>query len=190
MRRRGRILVVLEGRDEDEEVLETVRGVAAEDGEVLLATVVPSFQTVPSLDVVALFDFAEEAARARDHLDEVARRLSPRRVRTLVRISPLSAAETGLELLRIAEEECCDVLVIAVRPGTRHTVRLLLRRTLPLLLVPTPEPPRPSGRGRRLRLPRLGLVPALRPRTAVGSISYFAQGSVAASASAAVPPGP
>src|SRR6266508_1667167 len=111
------MLGVLEGGDEDEEVLEAVGGVAGEDSEVLLVMVVSSFRTVPSFDVIALYDFAEEAARAHDHLDEVVGRLSDLRVRTLVRISPLSAAEIGLELKDIAEEERCDLVVMAVRPG-------------------------------------------------------------------------
>jgi nucleotide-binding universal stress UspA family protein len=180
VRRPSRILVVLEGSDEDEEVIEAVRGLAGEDSEILLVTVVPSFRTVPSFDVICLYDFAAEAARAHDHLDQVVRRLSHPRVRTLVRISPLSAAEIGLELLDIAEEERCDLVVMAVRPGTRHAVAFLLRQTLPLVLVPALGRPRSSGRGRRVPLPRLGLVPALRPGLAVGSVFFFSQGGVAA----------
>jgi nucleotide-binding universal stress UspA family protein len=181
MRRPSRILVVLEGGDEDddEDVLEALRGVAAEDGEVVLVMVVPSFQTVPSFDVILLHDFAAEAARAHHHLDEVARRFSHLRVRTLVRISPLSAAEIGLELKDVAEAERCDLLVMALRPGTRHAVAFLLRQALPMLLVPALDRPRSSPRGRRVPLPRLGLVPALRPGLAVGSIFFFSQGGVA-----------
>jgi nucleotide-binding universal stress UspA family protein len=174
-----RILVVLEGSDEDEEVLEAVGGVAGGDSEVLLVAVVPSFRTVPSFDVICLYDFAAEAARAHDRLDEAVGRLSHPRVRTLVRISPLSAAEIGLELLDIAEEEHCDLLVMAVRPGTRHAVAFLLRQTLPLVLVPAQDRPRPSGRGMRVPLPRLGLVPALRPGMTTGSIFFFSQGTPA-----------
>lgn len=190
MQRPSRILVVLEGSDEDEDVIEAVGGVAGEDSEVLLVTVVPSFQIVPSFDVICVYDFAAEAARAHHHLDEVVRRLSHPRVRTLVRISPLSAAEVGLELVDIAEAERCDLLVVALRPGTRHAVAFLLRQTLPLLLVPAPDRPRSSGRGRRVPLPRLGLVPALRPGTAVGSIFFFSQGGVAAWDPPAEPTGP
>jgi hypothetical protein len=153
----------LEGCDEDEEVLEAVEGVAGEDSEDLLVTVVPSFRTVPSFDVICLYDFAEEAARAHDHLDEVIGRLSDLRVRTLVRISPLSAAEIGLELVDIAEEERCDLLVMAVRPGTRHAVAFLLRQTLPLVLVPAQDWPRSCGRGRRVPLPRLAWSRAAGP---------------------------
>jgi nucleotide-binding universal stress UspA family protein len=179
VQRPRRILVVLEGSDEDEEVLEAVGGVAGEDSEVLLVTVVPSFQTVPSFDVIALYDFAAEAARAHDHLDKAVGRLSHPRARTLVRISPLSAAEIGLELMDIAEEERCDLLVMAVRPGTRHAVAFLLRQTLPLVLVPAQDRPRSSGRGMRVPLPRLGLVPALRPGMTAGSIFFFSQGTPA-----------
>jgi nucleotide-binding universal stress UspA family protein len=188
----SRILVVLEGRDDDEEVIEAVGGVAGEDSEVLLVMVVSSFRTVPSFDVILLYDFAAEAARAHDHLDEVVRRLSHPRVRTLVRISPLSAAEVGLELVDIAGEERCDLLVMAVRPQTRHAVAFLLRQTLPLVLVPTPDRPRSSPRGRRVPLPRLGLIPALRPGTAVGSVFFFffSQGDVAAWDPPAEPTGP
>ncbi|HEV8307316.1 MAG TPA: hypothetical protein VGW35_06570 [Methylomirabilota bacterium] len=169
----------MEGGDEDEDVLEALRGVAAEDGEVVLVMVVPSFQTVPSFDVILLHDVAAEAARAHHHLDEVVGRLSHPRVRTLARISPLSVAEIGLELKDIAEAERCDLLVMALRPGTRHTVAFLLRQALPLLLVPAVDRPRSSGRGRRVPLPRLGLVPALRPGPAVGSVFFFSQGGVA-----------
>jgi nucleotide-binding universal stress UspA family protein len=190
VQRPSRILVVLEGGDEDEEVLEAVGGVAVEDSEVLLVMVVPSFRTVPSFDVICLYDFAAEAARAHHHLDEVARRLSHPQVRTLVRISPLSTAEIGLELLDIAEEERCDLLVMALRPGMRHAVAFLLRQALPLLLVPAQDRPRPSGRGRRVPLPRLGLVPAVRPGLAVGSVFFFSQGGVAAWDPPAGPPGP
>jgi nucleotide-binding universal stress UspA family protein len=182
VQRPRRILVVLEGCDEDEEVLEAVEGVAGEDSEVLLVMVVPSFRTVPSFDVICLYDFAEEAARAHDHLDEVIGRLSDLRVRTLVRISPLSAAEIGLELVDIAEEERCDLLVMAVRPGTRHAVAFLLRQTLPLVLVPAQDRPRSSGRGRRVPLPRLGLVPGRRAGMTAGSIFFFfffSQGTLA-----------
>jgi nucleotide-binding universal stress UspA family protein len=171
---------VLEGSDEDEEVLEAVGGVAGQDSEILLVTVVSSFRTVPSFDVICLYDFAAEAARAHQHLDQVVGRLSHPQVRTLVRISPLSTAEIGLELLDIAQEERCDLLVMAVRPGTRHAVAFLLRQTLPLVLVPAQDRPRSSGRGRRVPLPRLGLVPAPRPGTAVGSVFFFSQGGVAA----------
>jgi nucleotide-binding universal stress UspA family protein len=180
----------LEGGDEDEEVLEAVGGVAGEDSEILLVMVVSSFRTVPSFDVVVLYDFAAEAARAYGHLDKVVRRLSHPRVRTLVRISPLSAAEVGLELLDVAEAERCDLAVMALRPGTRHAVAFLLRQALPLLLVPTVDRPRSSGRGRRVPLPRLGLVPALRPGLAVGSIFFFSQGGVAAWEPPAEPIGP
>ncbi len=181
MQRPSRILVVLEGSDEDEEVIQAVGGVAGEDSQVLLVTVVSSFQTVPSFDVILLYDFAAEAARAHDHLDEVVGRLSSLRVRTLVRISPLSTAEIGLELLDIAQEERCDLLVMALGPGTRHAVAFLLRQTLPLVLVPALGRPRSSGRGRRVPLPRLGLVPALRPGPAAGSVFFFSQGGVATS---------
>jgi nucleotide-binding universal stress UspA family protein len=192
VQRPSRILVVLEGgdEDEDEEVLKAVGGVAGEDSEVLLVVVVPSFRTVPSFDVIALYDFAAEAARAHHHLDEVVDRLSHPRVRTLVRISPLSVAEVGLELLDIAEAERCDLVVMALRPRTRHAVAFLLRQTLPLLLVPTQDRPRSSGRGRRVPLPRLGLVPAPRPGLAVGSVFFFSQGGVAAWEPPAEPIGP
>jgi nucleotide-binding universal stress UspA family protein len=190
VQRPSRILVVLEGGDEDEDVLEALRGVATEDGEVLLVMVVSSFQTVPSFDVICLYDFAAEAARAHHHLDEVVDRLSHPRVRTLVRISPLSVAEVGLELMNIAEAERCDLLVMALRPETRHAVRLLLRQTLPLLLVPAVDRPRSSGRGRRVPLPRLGLVPAPRPGLAIGSVFFFSQGGVAAWEPPAEPIGP
>jgi hypothetical protein len=169
----------LEGGDEDEEVLETLRGIATEDGEVVLVTVVPSFQTVPSFDVILLHDVAAEASRAQHHLDKVVGRLPYLRVRTLVRVSPLSVAEVGLELMDIAEAEHCDLLVMALRPGTRHAVAFLLRQALPLLLVPAVGRPRSSLRGRRVPLPRLGLVPALRPGLAVGSVFFFSQGGVA-----------
>jgi nucleotide-binding universal stress UspA family protein len=189
VQRPSRILVVLEGGDEDEDVLEALRGVAAEDGEVLLVMVVSSFRTVPSFDVIALYDFAAEAARAHHHLDEVVDRLSHPRVRTLVRISPLSTAEIGLELLDIAAAERCDLLVMALRPGTRHAVAFLLRQTLPMLLVPTEDRPR-SPRGRRVPLPRLGLVPAPRPGLAIGSVFFSSQGGVAAWEPPAEPAGP
>jgi hypothetical protein len=179
MQRPGRILVVLEGGDEDEDVLEALRGVVTEDGEVVLVTVVPSFQIVPSFDVILLHDVAAEATRAHHHLDEVVGRLSHPRVRTLVRVSPLSVAEIGLELMDIAEAERCDLLVMALRPGTRHAAAFLLRQALPLLLVPAVGRPRSSLRGRRVPLPRLGLVPALRPGLAVGSVFFFSQGGVA-----------
>jgi hypothetical protein len=71
--------------------------------------------------------------------------------------------------------------VMAVRPGTRHAVAFLLRQTLPLVLVPAQDRPRSCGRGMRVPLPRLGLVPALRPGLAVGSVFFFfSQGGVAA----------
>jgi hypothetical protein len=179
VQRPSRILVVLEGGEEDEEVLEAVGGVAGEDSEVLLVTVVPSFRTVPSFDVICLYDFAAEAARAHRHLDQAVGRLSHPQVRTLVRVSPLSTAEVGLELKDIAEAERCDLLVMALRPGTRHAVAFLLRQALPLLLVPTVDRARSSGGGRRVPLPRLGLVPAPRPGLAVGSVFFFSQGGVA-----------
>ena len=189
MQRPSRILVVLEGSDEDEDVIEAVGGVAGEDSEVLLVTVVPSFQIVPSFDVIALYDFAAEASRAHHHLDEVVDRLSHLRVRTLVRVSPLSTAEIGLEFMDIAEKERCDLVVMALRPGTRHAVAFLLRQTLPLLLVPAQGRPRSSPPGRRVPLPRLGLVPARRPGLAVGSIFFFTQGGGALEPQAE-PPGP
>lgn len=179
MQRPGRILVAFEGGDEDDDALvEAVRGLAAEDSEVLLVTVVPSFQTVPSFDVILLNDIAAGVARARGYLDEVAQRFSHPNVRTLVRASPLSAAEIGLELMDIAEKERCDLLVMAVRPGTRQAVAFLLRQTLPLLLVPTVDPPRRTLRGTRIRLPRLGLVPAVRPGMAVGPVFFYSQAGV------------
>lgn len=181
MRRPSRILVVLEAGEADEEVLETLPGVAVEDGEILLVTVVPSFQTVPSFDVVLLHDFAAEAARAQSHLDEVARRLSHRHVRTLVRVSPLSAAEIGLELKDVAAAERCDLLMMALWRGSRHTVAFLLGQALPLLLVPALDRPRSSPRGRRIPLPQLGLVAALRPGPAAASVCFFWQGRVATS---------
>jgi nucleotide-binding universal stress UspA family protein len=180
VRRPSKILVVLEGGEEDEDVLDALRGVAAEDAEVVLVTVVSSFQTVPSFDVILLHDVATEAARAQGHLDDVAGRFSKLRVRTLVRVSPLSTAEIGLELKDVAEAERCDLLVMALRRGTRRAVGFLLRQALPLLLVPAPDRPRSSPRGRRVPLPRLGLVPAPRPGLAVGSVFFFfSQGGVA-----------
>jgi nucleotide-binding universal stress UspA family protein len=162
-----RILVVLDGSDEAEEALAAAATVAAAEGaELLLSVVVPSFRSVPSHDVILLTDLPSAARQAQDYLEAIAARLPERQVRTLVTISPLSAAEVGVELMRVATEERCDLVAMTMQRGMAHTVDLLLRHQLAVLLVPRRSDSRRAGkrvRVRRFRLapaPRLGLAPA------------------------------
>jgi nucleotide-binding universal stress UspA family protein len=169
-----RILVVLDGSDEAEEALAPAAEVAAAEGaELLLVVVVSSFRTVPSHDVILLTDLAGAAAQAHGYLEAIAARLPERQVRTLVTLSALSTAEVGVELIRVATEERCDLVAMTMQPGMAHTVDLLLRHQLAVLLVPRRSDSRLAGK--RVPVPRFRLAPALRPGLALGGLFFVAR---------------
>jgi nucleotide-binding universal stress UspA family protein len=172
-----KILVALDGSTEDERALETAHDVAErETGELVLATVIPSFSTVPSHDCVSLTDFANAAGKAQEYLNELASRLTGLRVHTLVRVSALSAAEMGAELMHLAAEERSDLVVMTAKSQFARKWFGSLDHQVPLLLIPT-EPQRPP-QGHRVLAPRRR--PALRLSPAFGSLFFFAgpQGTV------------
>lgn len=174
-----RVLVGLDGTEEAEEALHRARAIAASEGsELLLVTVVPSFRTVPSHDVILLHDLVAAASQARDYLDRVA--LETPGAGTLVRVSPLSAAEVGEELLAVALEERCDLVVTTVHAmgrGFSRVVGRFDRHGVALLLVPGRAQRAPRGRvGSRLRVPRF-VVPTPRPALAFGSLFFFSAGA-------------
>jgi nucleotide-binding universal stress UspA family protein len=156
-----KILTVLDGSDEAEEALEAARRVAAEGTELVLASVVPSFRTIPSHDVVLLTDLAAAAGQAHEYLHQVAARISDLRVSTVVRVSPLSAAEIWAELMLLASEEGCDLIAMTTSPGMVSTINVLLKHGPTLLLVPGRAAPVQAGKAARVPrspVPRLGLA--------------------------------
>jgi nucleotide-binding universal stress UspA family protein len=172
-----RILVALDGSAEDARALETARDVTErEAGELVLAMVIPSFRTVPSHDCVSLTDFANATGQAQEYLNELASKLTGLRVHTLVRVSPLSAAEMGAELMHLAAEEHSDLMVMTAKSQFARKWFGSLEHKVPLLLIPT-ESERPL-QGHRVLAPRLR--PALRLSPALGSLFFFAgpQGTV------------
>jgi nucleotide-binding universal stress UspA family protein len=174
MQRTRTILVVLDGSDEAEEALAPAAAVAASEGaELLLVVVVSSFRTVPSHDVILLTDLAAAAGQAQRYLEEIAATLPERQVRTLVTLSVLSTSEVGLELIRVATEESCDLVAMTMQPGMSHMVDLLLRHQLAVLLVPRRSDPRLEGK--RVPVPRFRLAPALRPGLALGGLFFMAR---------------
>jgi nucleotide-binding universal stress UspA family protein len=170
-----RILVVLDGSDEAEEALAPAAAVAAAEGaELLLVVVVSSFRTVPSHDVILLTDLTGAAGQAQGYLEAIAARLPERQVRTLVTLSVLSTAEVGVELIRVATEERCDLVAMTMQAGMAHTVDLLLRHQLAVLLVPRRSDSRLAA-GKRVPVPRFRLAPALRPGLALGGLFFVAR---------------
>lgn len=170
MWKRRKILIVLDGSEESEATLDAACSVAeGPDTQILLVSVVPAFRFIPSPDVpVLLTDLAEEAGRAQRYLDEVASTLTGRLVRTLVRVSTLSAGEMVAELKHLAAEEQCDLLVMAADAETARAVGPLLGGDLSLLLVP----PKPVSRvrGKRIWAPRLRPAPVSRLASAIASL--------------------
>lgn len=180
-----KIFVALDGSPECEGALELAEGVAATGpAELVLVTVIPSFRVVPSHDVIALTDFASAAGQAKHYLNEQASRLSDQfpglRVRTLVKLSPLSAADMGAELMYLAAEESCNVVILTA--GSEAARGVVADQGVAILLVPPAPQPRPPGRS--TRVPRIGLLPRPnrlpRPRLAPASLFFFGgpEGSV------------
>lgn len=180
-----KIFVVLDGSPEAEGVLELAERVVGAAGEdLILVMVIPSFSVVPSLDVVAFTDFASAASEAKRYLDEQATRLSDQlpgvRVRTLVKVSPLSEADMGAELMHLAAEEGCSLVIVTARSKVARGVAP--KHDVAILLVPPAAEPGPPGRPDLV--PRIGLLPrpSLLPRTrlALGSLFFFGgpEGSV------------
>jgi nucleotide-binding universal stress UspA family protein len=172
-----KIFVVLDGSPEAEGVIELAQRVAGAAGdELILVTVVPSFSVVPSHDGILLTDFANAAGEAGRYLGEQASRLSARlpdvRVRTLVKVSPLSAADMGAELMHLAAEEGCSLVIVTA--GSESAGRIVPQHDLAILLVPPADQPEPPGRPAPLPL-RLLPSPNLRPRArlALGSLFFF-----------------
>ena len=181
----GKIFVVLDGSPEAEGAVELAQRVAGAAGdELILVSVVPSFSVVPSHDAILLTDFADAAGEAGRYLEEHASRLSEQlphvRVRTLVKVSPLSAADMGAELMHLAAEEGCSLVIVTA--GSESARRIVPKHDLAILLVPPAEQPNPPGRP--ARLPRIRLLPRpnLQPRArlALGSLFFFGgpEGSV------------
>lgn len=180
-----KVFVFLDGSPEAEGALELAQRVVGAAGEELvLVTVVPSFTMVPSHDVVAFTDFASAAAEARRYLEEQAFRLSNqlpgRRVRTLVKISPLSAADMGAELMHLAAEEGSSLIIVTA--GSKVARGIVPQHDVAILLVPPAD--HGDTPGRPAPLPRVGLLsrPRLLPRArlALGSLFFFGgpEGSV------------
>jgi nucleotide-binding universal stress UspA family protein len=180
-----KIFVVLDGSPEAEGALELVRNVVGAAGEELvLVSVVPSFTVVPSHDVVAFTDFAGAAGEASRYLEELASRISEElpglQVRTLVKVSPLSTADVGAELMHLAAEEGCSLVIVTA--GSTAARGIMPEHNLAVLLVPPAD--QPGTPGRPVPLPRTGLLsrPGLLPRArlALGSLFFFGgpEGSV------------
>jgi nucleotide-binding universal stress UspA family protein len=181
----GKIFVVLDGSPEAEGAIDLAQRVAGAAGEELvLVTVVPSFHMVPSHDAILLTDFADAAGQAGRYLAEQASRLSAELphvpVRTLVKVSPLSAAEMGAELMHLAAEEGCSLVIVTA--GSESARGIVPRHDLAVLLVPPAQQPDPPGRP--APLPRIKLLPSPNPRPrarlALGSLFFFGgpEGSV------------
>lgn len=163
MRAIRKLLTVLDGSEEAEEAIEAAQSVAAEGAELVLAAVVPSFRTIPSHDVILLTDLAAAAGQAHDYLKQVAARISDLRVRTVVRVSPLSAADIWAELILLARDEGCDLIATTTRPGMASKIDVFLKHGLTLLLAAgTPGSVQP---GKAVRIPWfvLSSVPRVRP---------------------------
>jgi len=165
------LLTVLDGSEEAEEAIEAAQSVAAEGAELVLAAVVPSFRTIASHDVILLTDLVAAAGQAHDYLNQVAARISDVRVRTVVRVSPLSAAEIWAELILLMRDEGCDLIAMTTRPGMASTIDVLLKHGFTLLLVAgSPGPVQP---GKAVRIPRLVLSSAPRVRPALESVFFL-----------------